>query len=145
MSDLNLCQFIGRAGRDPEVRYTNDGKAVCSLTIAVSQTWKDKNGEKQEETEWVRVNFWDKLAEIAGEYVKKGKQVYVSGKMKTRKYTDKDGAEKYVTEIRADQLQLLGGRDQEEPRRQERPAPRPAPRQPKPSTGFDDMEDDVPF
>ena len=143
MSDLNLCQFIGRAGRDPEVRYTSDGKAVCTLALAVSQTWKDKQGEKQEQTEWVRVNFWDKLAEIAGEYVKKGKQVYVSGKMVTRKYTDKEGVEKYATEIRADQLQLLGRRD--EP--QERPAA-PAPRRAPPSktnTGFDDMADDIPF
>lgn len=143
MSDLNLCQFIGRVGRDPEVRYTADGKAVCNLSIAVTQTWKNKNGERQEQTEWVRASLFDKLAEIAGEFVKKGKQVYVSGKMTTRKYTDKDGVEKYATEIVVGQLQLLGGREQEE-----KPASKQQARthsQMKRGQSLESMEDDIPF
>jgi single-strand DNA-binding protein len=111
-NDLNLCQFIGRAGKDPEVRYTSGGDAVCNFSIAASQSWKDKTtGEKKEKTEWVNCSAFGKLAEIVGEYVKKGKQVYVAGRMETRKWQDKDGADRYTTEIRVDQLQLLGGKD----------------------------------
>ena len=117
MSDLNLCQFIGRLGRDPETRYMPNGDAACNFSIATSETWKDKNsGEKQERTEWVRCTAFGKLGEIAGQYLKKGKQCYVAGKMVTRKWTDKDGVEKYSTEIKVDQLQLLGGADDKKPK-----------------------------
>lgn len=112
-NDLNLCQFIGRLGRDPETRYTAGGEAVCNFSVASGQSWKDKtSGEKQERTEWVRCVAFGKLGEIAGEYLKKGKQCYVSGRMETRKWTDKDGVEKYSTEIKVDQLQLLGSKDE---------------------------------
>jgi single-strand DNA-binding protein len=112
MSDLNLCQFIGRLGNDPEMRYMPNGEAVCNFSIASSQTWKDKETkEKKEQTEWVRCSAFGKTAEIAGTYLKKGKQCYVSGRMATRKWTDKDGVEKYTTEIKVDGLQLLGSKD----------------------------------
>ena len=171
MASINKVILIGNLGRDPEVRYTPNGAAICNVTIATSRNWKDKNsGEKMEETEWHRVVFYDRLAEIAGEYLKKGRPVYVEGRLKTRKWTDKDGAEKYTTEIIADNMQLLGGREgggdeggggggysrgaqggapsagAERPERSA-PAARPAPPKPaaKSSTGFDDMDDDIPF
>lgn len=168
MASINKVILIGNLGRDPEVRYTNNGSAICNVAIATSRNWKDKNsGEKMEETEWHRVVFYDRLAEIAGEYLKKGRPVYVEGRLKTRKWTDKDGVEKYTTEIIAEQMQLLGGREggsggsdmgggygdegggsrpQQRPasRPAARPAPAPAPAQ-KSSTGFDDMDDDIPF
>ena len=142
MSDLNLCQFIGRAGANPEVRYTSAGTAVCTLSIAVSQKWTDKDGKPQEQTEWVRVNFWAKLAEVVGEYVKKGKQVYVAGKLTTRKYTDKDGVEKYATEIRGEQIQLLGSKDEQQ---QAKPAKDTRTHAERKRPNIEDMEDDVPF
>jgi single-strand DNA-binding protein len=176
MASINKVILIGNLGRDPEVRYTPNGAAICNVTIATSRNWKDKNsGEKMEETEWHRVVFFDRLAEIAGEYLKKGRPVYVEGRLKTRKWTDKDGVEKYTTEIMADNMQLLGGREGgggDEgggsggyssrgsqgggegggggAPRQERSAPaaRPAASKPaatKSSTGFDDMDDDIPF
>ena len=112
MASINKVILIGNLGRDPEVRYTPNGAAICNVTIATSRNWKDKNsGEKMEETEWHRVVFFDRLAEIAGEYLKKGRPVYVEGRLKTRKWTDKDGVEKYTTEIMADNMQLLGGRE----------------------------------
>jgi single-strand DNA-binding protein len=159
MASVNKVILIGNLGRDPEVRYAPSGSAICNVTIATSRQWKDKtSGEKQEETEWHRVVFYDRLAEIAGEYLKKGRPVYVEGRLKTRKWTDKDGVEKYTTEIVADQMQLLGSREgmgDGESRGgggapAARPssgggagAPRPAPQ--KSSTGFDDMDDDIPF
>jgi single-strand DNA-binding protein len=123
------------------------------VTIATSRNWKDKNsGERMEETEWHRVVFYDRLAEIAGEYLKKGRSVYVEGRLKTRKWQDKDGVEKYTTEIIADQMQMLGGREgggEEGGGGSARPATRaPAVSKPAPqksSTGFDDMDDDIPF
>ncbi len=165
MASVNKVILVGNLGRDPEVRYAPSGAAICNVTIATSRQWKDKtSGERQEETEWHRVVFYDRLAEIAGEYLKKGRPVYVEGRLKTRKWTDKDGVEKYTTEIVAQEMQLLGGReggggggaggggdDMGEPRAA---APRsaPAPRAPaagkpaaKSSTGFDDMDDDIPF
>ena len=164
MASVNKVIIVGNLGRDPEVRYTASGAAICNVTVATSRQWKDKtSGERQEETEWHRVVFYDRLAEIAGEYLKKGRPVYVEGRLKTRKWTDKDGVEKYTTEIVAQEMQLLGGReggggggggggdDMGEPRAA---APRsaPAPRAPaagkpaaKSSTGFDDMDDDIPF
>jgi len=180
MASINKVILIGNLGRDPEVRYTPNGAAVCNVSIATTRNWKSKDsGERQEETEWHRVVFFDRLAEIAGEYLKKGRPVYVEGRLKTRKWTDKDGVEKFTTEIFADQMQLLGGREDgggggmgrssgggghsgpaddgygddsgapaPAPRRAAPPprAPAPAPRPaPKSSTGFDDMDDDIPF
>jgi single-strand DNA-binding protein len=164
MASINKVILIGNLGRDPEVRYTPSGAAICNVSIATTRNWKDKNsGEKVEETEWHRVVFYDRLAEIAGEYLKKGRPVYVEGRLKTRKWADKDGIEKYTTEIIASEMQLLGGREgMGGPGGEEgggggysRPAPaaRPAapasrPAAPAPSkanSGFDDMDDDIPF
>ena len=112
MASVNKVIIIGNLGRDPEVRYAASGAAICNVAIATSRSWKDKtSGERQEETEWHRVVFYDRLAEIAGEYLKKGKSVYVEGRLKTRKWTDKDGAEKYTTEIIAAEMTMLGGRE----------------------------------
>jgi single-strand DNA-binding protein len=158
MASVNKVILIGNLGRDPEVRYAPSGSAICNVTIATSRQWKDKtSGEKQEETEWHRVVFYDRLAEIAGEYLKKGRPVYVEGRLKTRKWTDKDGVEKYTTEIVADQMQLLGSREgmgegdsrggggapAARPSGASAGASRPAPQ--KSSTSFDDMDDDIPF
>ena len=160
MASLNKVQIIGNLGRDPEVRYTPNGNAVCNVSVATTRQWKNKeSGDKQEETEWHRVVFYDRLAEIAGEYLKKGRPVYVEGRLKTRKWTDKDGVEKYTTEIVADQMQLLGSREGMGGGDEggggggygrERPAARPAsPAASKPAaksgTGFEDMDDDIPF
>jgi single-strand DNA-binding protein len=159
MASVNKVIIVGNLGKDPEVRYMPSGSALCTVSIATSRQWKDKtSGDKQEETEWHRVTFFDRMAEIAGEYLKKGRSVYVEGRLKTRKYTDKDGVEKFSTEIVATDMQLLGGRDGggagEEMGEPRAAAPRsaaparsaPAPRPPaKSSTGFDDMDDDIPF
>lgn len=123
MSDLNLCQFIGRLGRDPEVRYMPNGDAACNLSIGVGWKTKDKSG-----TEWVRASAFGKTAEICGQYLKKGKQVYISGAMSTREWTDKDGAKKFSTEIRVDRMQMLG----------DAPGKTPA-------NGADDDGDRIPF
>ena len=114
MASVNKVIVLGNVGRDPEVRYTSDGKAVCNLSIATTRSWKDKSGERQEETEWHRVSLFDRLAEVAGEWVKKGKPVYIEGRLRTRKWQDKDGKDNYTTEIMADSMQLLGGRDEAE-------------------------------
>ena len=112
MASVNKVIIIGNLGKDPEVRYLASGSAICNITVATSRQWKDKtSGERQEETEWHRITFFDRMAEIAGEYLKKGKSVYVEGRLKTRKYTDKDGVEKYATDIIATEMQLLGGRE----------------------------------
>jgi single-strand DNA-binding protein len=163
MASVNKVILIGNLGRDPEVRYAPSGAAICNVTIATSRQWKDKtSGERQEETEWHRVVFYDRLAEIAGEYLKKGRSVYVEGRLKTRKWTDKDGVDKYTTEVIADQMQMLGSREgmggaagteegDEGARavqaRPMRPAAPAASRPPaaKSSTGFDAMDDDIPF
>lgn len=160
MASVNKVILVGNLGRDPETRYAPSGAAICNVTIATSRNWKDKaTGEKREETEWHRVVFYDRLAEIAGEYLKKGRPVYVEGRLKTRKWTDKDGVEKYTTEIIAEEMQLLGSRegtgggDDESYGRSSREAPagRPAatraaaPTASKPAGGFDDMDDDIPF
>ncbi len=166
MASINKVILIGNLGRDPEVRYTPNGNAVCNVTIATSRNWKDKtSGDKVEETEWHRVVFYDRLAEIAGEYLKKGRSVYVEGRLKTRKWQDKEGKDNYTTEVIADNMQMLGGREggggggdeggygRGEERGGERsetrsaPASRPAagakPAS-KSATGFDDMDDDIP-
>jgi single-strand DNA-binding protein len=111
MASINKVILIGNLGRDPEVRYTPNGSAICNITIATSRSWKDKiSGDKVEETEWHRVIFYDRLAEIAGEYLKKGRPVYVEGRLKTRKW-QKEGQDVYTTEVIADNMQLLGGRE----------------------------------
>jgi len=113
MASLNRATLIGNLGKDPEIRYTPDGAAVCNVSIATTSTWRDKaSGERREETEWHRIVFYGRLAEIAGEYLKKGRTVFVEGRLKTRKWQDKDsGTDRYSTEIIADQMQMLGGRD----------------------------------
>ena len=112
MASLNKVQIIGNLGRDPEVRYAPSGSAICNVTLATSRQWKDKNsGERQEETEWHRVVFYDRLAEIAGEYLKKGRSVYVEGRLKTRKWQDKEGKDQYTTEVIATEMQMLGSRE----------------------------------
>lgn len=113
MASVNKVILVGNLGRDPEVRYGADGQgAICNVSIATTSNWKDKNsGERREETEWHRVVFYNRLAEIAGEYLKKGRPVYVEGRLKTRKWQNKEGVDQYTTEIVADQMQMLGGRD----------------------------------
>lgn len=150
MASINKVIIIGNLGREPEVRFTPSGSAVCNATIATTRSWKDKNsGDKVEETEWHRVVFYDRLAEIAGEYLKKGSPCYVEGRLKTRKWQDKDGKDNYTTEIVAEQMQLLGGRDEGKasapaPRQAPAAAPKSAPT-PKSGTGFDDMDSDIPW
>jgi single-strand DNA-binding protein len=108
---VNKVILIGNLGRDPEVRYSPSGQAIANVTLATSESWKDKNtGEKQEKTEWHRVVFFSRLAEIAGEYLKKGSQVYIEGRLQTRKWQDKDGQDRYTTEIVANEMQMLGSR-----------------------------------
>lgn len=153
MASVNKVILIGNLGRDPEVRYTPSGAAVCNVSLATTRNWKNKDsGDKVEETEWHRVVFYDRLAEIAGEYLRKGRPVYVEGRLKTRKWQDKDGVEKYTTEIVAEQMQLLGSRegqgDAEGAARTTASRPAAAGNKPaaaKSSTGFDDMDDDIPF
>ena len=150
MASVNKFIGIGNLGKDPESRYTASGEAICNFSIACSESWKDKaTGEKKENTEWVRISFFGKLAEICGQYLKKGSQVYVEGSIRTRKWTDKEGQERYTTEIRGDEMKMLGGRP--DGQRQQSggndgysPAPGPNPgNKPKPS--FDDLGDDIPF
>lgn len=139
-NDLNRCEFIGRLGKDPEVRYSPDGAAVCNFSLAVGWKTKEKEG-----VEWIRIVAFGKLAEICGEYLNKGKQVYVSGRMATRKWTDKDtGQDRYSTEIVADQMQMLGGKSEES---EERPASRTASstRQNAGRVRDDDPDSGIPF
>jgi single-strand DNA-binding protein len=107
---INKVILVGTIGKDPEVRYSQAGAALTTLSVATNESWKDKNGEKQERTEWHRVKFFGRLAEIAGEYLKKGGQVYIEGSLRTEKYTDKQGVEKYSTDIIANEMQMLGGK-----------------------------------
>jgi len=110
MASVNKVILIGNLGKDPEVRYLPSGDAVTNISVATTDQWKDKNGEKQEHTEWHRVAFFGKTAEIAGEYLRKGSPVYIEGRIRTRKWQDKEGQDRYSTEIVADRMQLLGGR-----------------------------------
>jgi single-strand DNA-binding protein len=172
MASVNKVIIVGNLGRDPETRYMPSGDAMTSIAVATTDSWKDKaTGEKKEQTEWHRISFFGKLAEIAGQYLKKGSQVYIEGSLRTRKYTDKDGVEKYATDIRADTMQMLGSRQgmgggagagmddgggysSAPPARQNANAnagagggnagggSRPAPR---PAPNFSDMDDDIPF
>jgi single-strand DNA-binding protein len=155
MASVNKVIIVGNLGRDPETRYLPSGEAVTNISVATTDTWKDKaSGEKKEATEWHRVSFFGRLAEIAGEYLKKGSQVYVEGSLRTRKWQDKDGKDRYTTEIRGDTMQMLGSRaGAGEPRGEPRGDAAPkgdAPASPggaakKPAGKFDDMEDDIPF
>lgn len=160
MASVNKVILIGNIGQDPDLRYTPAGKAATTLSVATSRRWKSKEtGESQEETEWHRVVLYDRLAEIAGEYLKKGRPVYIEGRLKTRKWQDKDGRDNYTTEIVAEDLKLLGSREDSDEGGRRAPAPNtrqaqraqaPAPAErrappPKSSTGFDDMDDDIPF
>jgi single-strand DNA-binding protein len=162
MASVNKVILVGNCGRDPEIRYLPSGQAVANVSVATSSKRKDKNtGETIEETQWHRVTFFDRLAEIAGEYVKKGRPIYVEGRLKYGKFTNKDGVEQNTCDIIATEMQLLGSREGmgapgadddggSAPRRPPAPATRaggPAGGKPaaKPSTGFDDMDDDIPF
>ena len=161
MASVNKVILIGNLGRDPETRYMPSGDAMVSLTLATTENWKDKSGEKQERTEWDRVVIFGKLAEIAGEYLKKGSQVYFEGSLRTRKWTNKEGQDQYTTEIVADKMQMLGSRsggaarmdddmggsDVPPPRGGRSPSPQQNQNAPasKPSGGFDDLDDDIPF
>ncbi len=168
MASVNKVILVGNCGRDPEVRYAPSGSAIATVSIATSSKRKDKaSGEMIEDTQWHRVTFYDRLAEIAGEYLKKGRSVYIEGRLKYGKYTDKDGVERNTTDIVANEMQLLGGRDggggggmgggddgysqapapRSAPPARSAPASRPAaaPAAQKPASGFDDMDDDIPF
>jgi single-strand DNA-binding protein len=176
MASVNKVIIVGNLGRDPEIRTFPSGDQVANVTLATTDRWKDKqSGEMKEATEWHRVVFNGRLAEIAGQYLRKGAQIYVEGSLRTRKWTDQTGVEKYSTEIRADQMQMLGSRQgmggndggqggsqggdgyEAAPRRASAPAPAqsyapaapraaaPAPATARPSSGFDDMDDDIPF
>jgi single-strand DNA-binding protein len=150
MASVNKVILIGNLGRDPETRYLPDGGAVTNISVATTDTWKDKSGEKQERTEWHRVAFFGRLAEIAGEYLKKGSPVYIEGRLQTRKWQDKDGQDRYTTEIVANEMKMLGSRGGgSEPMARE-PAPAGAEAggakaQPKKGGAFDQMDDDIPF
>ena len=149
MASVNKVILVGNLGRDPETRYMPDGAAITNVSIATSFAWTDKaSGEKKEETEWHRVVFRARLAEIAGEYLKKGSQVYVEGRLRTRKWQDKDGQDRYTTEIMADSMQMLGSRSgsgEPRPEPAEARAEAKAALAKKPAGKFDDMEDDIPF
>ncbi len=148
MSSINKVIIIGRVGKDPELKYTAAGDAICNLSVATSESWKDKNtGEKKEQTEWHKVSFFGKLAEISGQYLKKGSHVYIEGSLRTRKWQNKDGQDQYTTEIRAETMKMLGSRDGDsgDAPKQERPSQsksRPAQNQ-APQDDFDDT--DIPF
>jgi single-strand DNA-binding protein len=151
MASVNKVILVGNLGRDPETRYNPEGGAITNISVATTETWKDKaSGEKQERTEWHRVVFFSRLAEIAGEYLKKGSQVYVEGRLRTRKWQDKEGQDRYSTEIVADAMQMLGSRSGAGEARAEsfggaKPAEKAAATAKKPAGKFDDMEDDIPF
>ncbi|MDT3672038.1 MAG: single-stranded DNA-binding protein [Aromatoleum sp.] len=165
MASLNKVILIGNLGKDPETRYAPSGDAICNITVATSESWKDKNtGEKKEQTEWHRVVFFGRLAEIAAQYLRKGSQIYVEGRLQTRKWQDKEGQDRYTTEIRGDEMKMLGSRQgagggdasgrqydaggYDAPAAPSRPAPQQAPKAPPKSGGsggFGDFDDDIPF
>ncbi len=148
MASLNKVLLIGNLGADPEVRYTTSGDAVTSIRLATTDTWRDKaSGEQREATEWHRVVFYRRLAEIAGQYLKKGAQVYLEGRIKTRKWQDKDGQDRYTTEIEATEMKMLGRREGDAPQsdRQDPFAPQPEQSQRRPVNSVSDLDDDIPF
>ncbi len=139
MASINLCQFIGNVGKI-ESRHMSNGDQMVNLSLACNENYKDKNGEKQEKTEWINVNIYGKLAEITAQYVTKGMQIYISGRMQTRKYTDKQGIDRYTTEIIANEMKMLGsksGSGSESSQQSHAPAQNKA--------GFDDLDNDIPF
>ena len=153
MASVNKWIGIGNLGADPELRYAPSGDAICNIRVACTESWRDKaTGERKEATEWVRIAFFGKLAEIAGQYLKKGSQVYVEGSLRTRKWQDKDGKDQCTTEIRANEMKMLGSRQDGEsaPRQQSAPQ-QPRMQQAKPQQsggaqgGFGDFDDDIPF
>ncbi len=157
MASVNKVILVGNLGRDPDMRYLPSGEAVANLAIATTDKFKDKSGQMVEHTEWHRVSFFGRTAEVCGQYLKKGGQVYVEGSIRTRKYTDKEGVEKYATEIRGDRMQMLGGKgggmasmddggyDQSPPPQRSQPSKPAAAAQRPAGGGFDDMDDDIPF
>ena len=157
MASVNKVIIVGNLGADPETRYMPSGEAVTNIRVATSDRWKDKaSGEMKEATEWHRISFFGRLAEVAGEYLKKGSQVYVEGQLRTRKWQDKEGQDRYSTEIRADVMQMLGRKEgsgearepsapRSEPRGDAKPRSESKPDAKKPAGKFDDMEDDIPF
>lgn len=155
MASVNKVILIGNLGADPETRYAPSGDAICNIRLATTDSWKDKNtGEKKEATEWHRVVLYRKLGEVAGQYLRKGSQVYIEGRIKTRKWQDKDGQDRYTTEIEAEEMKMLGGRGQGGGEGSSAPAPQRGqqgngggqPRRQAPSGGgMDDFEDDIPF
>jgi single-strand DNA-binding protein len=154
---VNKVILIGHLGKDPEVRYMPSGEAVANVTLATSENWKDKNGEKQEKTEWHNVVFYRRLAEIVGEYVKKGSQIYVEGKITTEKWQDKEGKDRYTTKIVANEMKMLGSKsggvgsfevveNQSAPPARSAPAAKPATTAPAAGkSNFDNFDDDIPF
>ena len=150
MASVNKVILVGNLGADPETKYLPSGDAVANIRLATTDRWKDKaSGEMKEATEWHRIAFFGRLAEIAGEYLKKGSQVYVEGRIRTRKWQDKEGHDRYTTEIVADSMQMLGsragsGEPRPEPVGAKAAEPKAAPAT-KPAGKFDDMEDDIPF
>jgi len=144
---INKVILVGHLGRDPEVRYSANGQAIANVTIATSESWKDKNtGEKQEKTEWHRVVFFGRLGEIAGEYLKKGSQIYVEGRLQTRKWQDKEGKDRYTTEIVANEMQMLGSKGGSGGADYDAPSDRATePQAATQSAGADDFDDDIPF
>ncbi|HSO06255.1 MAG TPA: single-stranded DNA-binding protein [Pelomicrobium sp.] len=154
MASVNKVILIGNLGRDPEVRYLPSGDAVANLRVATTEKWKDKSGEMQEQTEWHSVAFFGRQAEICGEYLRKGSSVYVEGRLQTRKWTDKEGKDRYTTEIRGDRMQMLGGRgggggfeamDKDSSASAPPPAAGEKRQSAKAGSSFDDFEDDIPF
>ncbi|MBI4985985.1 MAG: single-stranded DNA-binding protein [Rhodocyclales bacterium] len=154
MASVNKVILVGNLGADPEMRYLPSGEAVVNLRLATTDTWKDKEGNKQEQTEWHRVSFFGRQAEVCGQYLKKGSQIYVEGSIRTRKYQDKDGVEKYATEIRGDRMQMLGSRQGmggDAPQRESsggrggQEQRKPAAAAPAAGGNFNDFDDDIPF
>src|SRR3989338_6125582 len=166
MASVNKAILIGNLGKDPEVRYMPSGEAIANITLATTDTWKDKSGEKQERTEWHRISFFGRQAEVVGEYLKKGSQIYVEGRIQTRKWQDKDGQDRYTTEIVADRMQMLGSkssgggsfevveneRSEVSSSRPNKPAASssgstaaPAKAAPAAKGSFDNFDDDIPF
>jgi single-strand DNA-binding protein len=136
MPSVNKAILVGHVGQDPEVRFMPNGEAVCNLSLATTESWKDKSGEKQEKTEWHRVVLYKRLAEITGEYVKKGAAVYIEGRIQTKKWTDKEGKDRYTTEIVANEMTMLGGRPESKPEPES---------EPKGMEAIQGMSNDIPF
>ena len=155
MASVNKAILIGNLGKDPEVRYMPSGEAIANVTLATTDTWKDKSGEKQERTEWHRVSFFGRQAEVVGEYLKKGSQIYVEGRIQTRKWQDKEGQDRYTTEIVADRMQMLGSKssgggsfevvENKPAASSSGGAAAPAKAAPAAKGSFDNFDDDIPF